>query len=220
MNKIVYNKMTYNEYYTGKSLVESALSYKDGVLVVDKNKMLGEVEKAGISMGMEVGRIEGGASQKTVQDIKNKYGSSSISGNDQVPKDDNYVKYSVSDDEIPKKIINKKVDLVLDEKKYDYLFGNAAPDPHNTPRSEQLNSSLGMRGIRDDEAGRQIIREHLEQVINDPNNIIKTYQNYGKNFETRQSLLMTPSGKGLLLETSYEIMPDGSRKFVTVIPKN
>ena len=77
-----------------------------------------------------------------------------------------------------------------------------------------------MRGIRDDEAGRQIIREHLEQVINDPNNIIKTYQNYGKNFETRQSLLMTPSGKGLLLETSYEIMPDGSRKFVTVIPKN
>ena len=46
-----------------------ALSYKDGVLVVDKNKMLGEVEKAGSAMVAEVGRIEGGASQQTIQDI-------------------------------------------------------------------------------------------------------------------------------------------------------
>jgi hypothetical protein len=102
MNAIVYSKMTYNEYYTGKSLVESALSYKDGVLVVDKNKMLGEVEKADSAKGMEVGRIEGGASQQTVQDIRNKYGSSSVSGSDTIPKDDSYTKYSVSDDEIPK----------------------------------------------------------------------------------------------------------------------
>ena len=66
--------------------------------------MLGEVEKSGSSMGIEVGRIEGGAAQQTVQDIKSKYGTSSISGNDQVPRDDNYIKYSVSDNEIPKKI--------------------------------------------------------------------------------------------------------------------
>ncbi|MDR2879377.1 MAG: hypothetical protein LBV03_05645, partial [Fusobacteriales bacterium] len=104
MNAIVYSKMTYNEYYTGKSLVESALSYKDGVLVVDKNKMLGEVEKADSAKGMEVGRIEGGASQQTVQDIRNKYGSSSISGSDTIPKDDSYIKYSVSDDEISKNV--------------------------------------------------------------------------------------------------------------------
>ena len=82
MDDIVYKKMTYNEYHTEVSLVNSALSYKDGILVVDKNKMLGEVEKAGIAMGMEMGKIEGGASQQTVQDIKNKYGTSNISGND------------------------------------------------------------------------------------------------------------------------------------------
>lgn len=97
MNDIVYTKMTYNELSTGKSLVESALSYKDGVLVVDKNKMLGEVEKAGSAMVAEVGRIEGGASQQTVQDLKNKYGTSKVSGNDQVPKGDAYKDYSVND---------------------------------------------------------------------------------------------------------------------------
>ena len=104
MNDIVYTKMTYNEYYTGVSLVNSALSYKDGVLVVDKDKILGEVEKAESSMIAEVWKLQGGASQQNVQDIKSKYGTSSISGNDPIPKNDNYVKYAVNDDEIPKKI--------------------------------------------------------------------------------------------------------------------
>ncbi|MDR2878512.1 MAG: hypothetical protein LBV03_01170, partial [Fusobacteriales bacterium] len=106
MNAIVYSKMTYNEYYTGKSLVESALSYKDGVLVVDKNKMLGEVEKADTAKGMEVGRIEGGVSQQTVQDIKNKYGTSSISGSDTIPKDDVFTEYNVNDS-MATKIVNQ-----------------------------------------------------------------------------------------------------------------
>nr|MBP9479668.1 hypothetical protein [Sebaldella sp.] len=97
MNAIKLTKMTYNEYHTGVSLANSALSYKDGVLVVDKNKMLGEVEKAGISMGMEVGRIEGGLSQQTVQDLKSKYGTSNISGNDPIPSGDKFVDYNVND---------------------------------------------------------------------------------------------------------------------------
>jgi filamentous hemagglutinin len=115
---------------------------------------------------------------------------------------------------------NKKNNLIFDDKKYNYLFGEASPDPHNTPRSTQLNNSFGMRGIRNNKMGRQIIQEHFNLIINDSSNIIKTYQKNGQNFETRQSLLMTPSGKGMLLETSFEIMPDGSRRFVTTIPKN
>jgi filamentous hemagglutinin len=39
-------------------------------------------------------------------------------------------------------------------------------------------------------------------------------------FEVRESLLLGPSGKAAKLETAFEVMPDGSRRFVTTIPKD
>ncbi|MEQ5167527.1 hypothetical protein ABN211_02190 [Proteus terrae] len=74
-------------------------------------------------------------------------------------------------------------------------------------------------GISTDEKGAKFLIDHLSHVPKTQGNIIKVYSdNYGK-YEVRESLLFGPSGKVTKLETSFEIMPDGTRRFVTTIPK-
>ncbi|ATM85663.1 hemagglutinin repeat-containing protein [Yersinia frederiksenii] len=110
-------------------------------------------------------------------------------------------------------------DLVIDEKKYDYLFGNSASNPHNAARSNQLASTMENLGIYNDAGGQRILAEHFKATANTPRNVINTFSNEFGTFEVRESLLMGPSGKAARLQTTFEILPNGSRKFVTTIPK-
>ncbi len=62
--------------------------------------------------------------------------------------------------------------------------------------------------------------EHISQVSKISGNIVNIYTNQFGKFEVRESLLMGPSGKAAKLETSFQIMDNGSRRFVTTIPKD
>ena len=74
-------------------------------------------------------------------------------------------------------------------------------------------------GLQTDESGTKILTEHFDKIINTQDNIIDTYIKGSQKFEIRESLLIGPSGKATKLESSFEIMPNGSRRFVTTIPK-
>jgi hypothetical protein len=109
--------------------------------------------------------------------------------------------------------------VIVEEDKFKYLFGKAAPDPHNVPRSEQNQAELARIGFFDDAESRAAIRAHLERVPDDPSNIIarapgeeefkpgkfpkySVFERYwGGPTETRQSLLYGPGGQAILYST-------------------
>ncbi|MDM1275392.1 MULTISPECIES: DUF637 domain-containing protein [Acinetobacter] len=124
-----------------------------------------------------------------------------------------------------KKIVGKNFpaeSLSFDENKFKYLFGKATYDPHNTPRSLQNREQLASVGIFDDNKGRERIIMHLSDTVSRPNNISETFtkniNGVDRKFEVRESLLSGPMGVRKA-ESTFEIMPDGQRKFATIIIK-
>jgi hypothetical protein len=139
------------------------------------------------------------------------------------------------------------IGVVVEENKFNYLFGKATPDPHNTPRSAQNQKLLEQIGFCDDEQRRRqlpwptlspeesraAIRAHLERVPENPNNVIGTSPgreefkkfpqqsafegHWGGPTEIRQSILFGPNGQ-LSLESTWEVRY-GTRRLTTVIPK-
>ncbi|MGQ8817303.1 hemagglutinin repeat-containing protein [Serratia sp. NA_13] len=109
---------------------------------------------------------------------------------------------------------------VIDPKKFDYLFGNVKSSEHNADRSTQLAQTMNRLGLETNEKGASVLTEHLKQVANTKGNVVDTYTKGNQAFEVRESLLIGLSGKAAKLETAFEIMPDGSRRFVTTIPKD
>ncbi|RKR54241.1 filamentous hemagglutinin [Yokenella regensburgei] len=108
---------------------------------------------------------------------------------------------------------------IIDSKKFDYLFGNVTSGSHNAERSTQLAQTMDRLGLETNSKGVDILTEHFNQVVNTKGNVIDTYTKGNQSFEVRESLLFGPSGKATKLETSFEVMPDGSRRFITTIPK-
>jgi hypothetical protein len=117
---------------------------------------------------------------------------------------------------------SEKILAQIDEGKFDYLFGRVSSNAHNLPRSLQNQQQLARIGIYDTSAGRQLLINNLNKVVNDPSSITnkfsKTVDGVVQNFETRQSLLAGPGGF-LRLDISFEIMPNGSRRLTTLIPQ-
>ncbi|EOV8090215.1 hypothetical protein ACOMXT_004110, partial [Providencia rettgeri] len=112
-----------------------------------------------------------------------------------------------------------KSNVVIDPNKVKYLFGEVNSNKHNSDRSTQMEQSMRRLGIPTDEKGAKYLTDHLSNVPKTQGNIVKVYSDkYGK-YEVRESLLFGPSGKATKLETSFQIMPDGTRRFVTTIPK-
>lgn len=124
--------------------------------------------------------------------------------------------------------------VVVEENKFNYLFGKAAPDAHNTPRSDQNQGMLSRIGLVDNEESRAAIRAHLERVPEDPSNVISTSPgreippgkfpknsvfegHWGGPTETRESLLSGPGGQ-VRIESTWEVRY-GTRRLTTVIPK-
>ncbi|MGW4842540.1 WXG100-like domain-containing protein [Nocardia brasiliensis] len=106
---------------------------------------------------------------------------------------------------------------LVDDKKFDYLFGRAADDPHNTPRSIQNLSQLNRVGVFDNPAGRDLLTRHFDEVVQTDNNIARTFSNKYGEFQVRESLLVGPNGI-LKFETTWQSTPEGLR-LTTVIPK-
>ena len=116
---------------------------------------------------------------------------------------------------IPRSASSGKVQV--DENKFKYLFGEAAPDAHNTPRSRQNAGQLARIGIYNNDEGRGVLRTHLEQTGSQPGNVSGTFSNQYGNYEKRESLLAGPGGF-LKLESTWEVAPDGTRRLTTAIP--
>lgn len=102
--------------------------------------------------------------------------------------------------------------VVIDEGKFDYLFGRVTSNPHNTARSQQLQSELGHIGIWDTPSGRQTLTTHFDGVASDPSSVVRTFSEtrdgVTQNFTVRESLLAGPGGF-VRLETTFETMADG-----------
>ncbi|WP_339959429.1 hypothetical protein [Photorhabdus hainanensis] len=109
--------------------------------------------------------------------------------------------------------------MVVDPNKINYIFGKVNSNKHNSDRSSQMEQSMRRLGIPTDEKGAQYLMEHISKVPKTPGNITQVYTDKFGKYEVRESLLFGPSGKATKLETSFEIMPDGTRRFITTIPK-
>ncbi|WP_322779946.1 putative T7SS-secreted protein [Frankia sp. Cas4] len=109
--------------------------------------------------------------------------------------------------------------MIFKSSKYDYLFGRVSSDSHNRARSNQIAFSMKHLGISDDTRGRKLLEDHFREVVADRDNIVKRFENQYGNFEVRDSLLVGPSGKFAHFETTWQILPNGSRSFSTLIPR-
>jgi len=109
---------------------------------------------------------------------------------------------------------------IIDDRKLDYIFNrNIKPDPHNSSRAAQNAQQLQRIGIYDDPEGREIVKAHLDQAVILPDNVSDRFSNsYGIDTENRESLLAGPSGKFIKVQSSWEVMPDGSRRFMIFQP--
>ena len=74
-------------------------------------------------------------------------------------------------------------------------------------------------GVRDNDAGRELLTKHFEETVNDPSNVSRAWTSEHGAFETRESLFNDPSGKFAKFETTWEVLPNGTRRLTTVIPK-
>ncbi|WP_242685685.1 VENN motif pre-toxin domain-containing protein, partial [Photorhabdus sp. RW14-46] len=112
-----------------------------------------------------------------------------------------------------------KSNVVIDPNKINYIFGRVSSNKHNADRSTQMEQSMRRLGIPTDEKGAQYLMDHISKVPKTQGNIVQVYTDKFGKYEVRESLLFGPSGKATKLETSFEIMPDGTRRFITTIPK-
>jgi RHS repeat-associated protein len=109
---------------------------------------------------------------------------------------------------------------VVDPGKWNYIFGaakgvkNAA---HNGPRTAQNLQQMSRLGVANNPAGRELLQKHFNNVIKDPNNIVKKWTNKHGAFETRESLFAGPDGFSKFM-TTWEVMANGARRFTTIIP--
>ena len=103
----------------------------------------------------------------------------------------------------------------VDEGKLDYLFGKAKGGKnagHNLPRTNQNAAQMRRLGLSYTVEGRAMVRSHLDEVVQNDSNILKLFKNEYGSFEVRESLFSGPSGKFSKFESTWELMPDGSRR--------
>jgi filamentous hemagglutinin len=110
----------------------------------------------------------------------------------------------------------------IDPNKFRYLFGDVTSDAHNAARSLQNAAQLNSIGIQNTEAGIQIITEQLTAAAQNPasftGTILKTLPNGSVITLQTQDVLLSGPGGFLKLDVTWQVMSDGSLKFVTAIP--
>jgi filamentous hemagglutinin len=109
----------------------------------------------------------------------------------------------------------------IDPNKFKYIFGEVASSEHNAARSLQNAAQMNRVGISNTAQGRQILTQALEKAAKEPSNVTRTFtRTVGdavQTFEVRESLFSGPGGF-LKLESTWEVLADGTRRLTTVIP--
>ena len=106
--------------------------------------------------------------------------------------------------------------------KFKYVFGEVTSGSHNTARSLQNAAQMNRIGIHNTTPGRRYLTQHLDDVVQDPSNIARTFQKTLPDgsrirLEVRESLLSGPGGF-LKVESTWQLFPDGLRRLTTIIP--
>lgn len=121
-----------------------------------------------------------------------------------------------------------EIPCIINDRKLDYLFNaNIQPDAHNSKRALQNRQQLNRLGFDDDSESRQIVQNHLVQTVQQETNIIKrsidsfinqnTEEEGEVDTELRDSLLPGKTGKFAQVQSSWEVLPDGTRRFLSAI---
>ncbi|EPD55013.1 RHS repeat-associated core domain-containing protein, partial [Streptomyces sp. HGB0020] len=107
----------------------------------------------------------------------------------------------------------------IDPRKLDYLFNkNIKPDSHNSPRALQNEMQLRRIGISDTPEMRQYVGEHLTGASKQPfeRTFTKEWNGGSGEFGVTNSVVHGPHG-ALGVESTWELLPDGTRRLSTVI---
>jgi len=114
-------------------------------------------------------------------------------------------------------VTSKTERVVIEDGKFDYLFGRASGRAHNIDRAAENAVQMKRIGIQDSAEGRDVLRAHFENVAKDPSNITQTFSNQYGAFEVRESLFFGPGGH-VKFESTWQVLEGGVRRFVTAIP--
>ncbi|WP_460355875.1 WXG100-like domain-containing protein [Actinoallomurus acanthiterrae] len=106
---------------------------------------------------------------------------------------------------------------IVDDGKYDYMFGRVVKGSHNAPRSAQNLAQLNRIGIHDTPEGRQVLSDFFNQQVSSDSNIVRSYSNQYGDFQIREGVLAGPGGF-LKVETAWQITENGPR-LTTIIPR-
>jgi RHS repeat-associated protein len=103
--------------------------------------------------------------------------------------------------------------VVVEEGKIGYLFGRASGRAHNIARAAQNQAQMRRVGATTEE-----IAEHMIGVAKNPTNVSGTFTTQWGSYEIRESLYAGRTGQFVKFESTWEILSDGTRRFVTAIP--
>ncbi|MEV5539826.1 hypothetical protein AB0L13_23505 [Saccharopolyspora shandongensis] len=106
---------------------------------------------------------------------------------------------------------------VIDEGKFDYAFGKVNSNKHSAKRSNQIKIELSHIRIFGNPKGREIVREHLDNVVRSDNNISQVSDHSWGHRQVRESLLAGPGGF-MKLQTVWQEKSDGNLQLITLIP--
>ncbi|MFJ3041547.1 RHS repeat-associated core domain-containing protein [Streptomyces tendae] len=107
----------------------------------------------------------------------------------------------------------------VDPRKLDYLFNkNIKPDSHNSPRALQNELQLRRIGINDSAEMRRYVTEHLAGATKQSfeRTFRKEWDGGSGEFGVTNSVLHGPHG-ALGVESTWQVLPDGTRRLSTVI---
>ncbi|MBB5117434.1 DUF6531 domain-containing protein [Streptomyces eurocidicus] len=107
----------------------------------------------------------------------------------------------------------------VDPRKLDYLFNkNIKQDTHNSPRALQNELQLRRIGVNDTPEMREYVTQHLKEAANQKfdSTFKKEWDGGGGEFGVTRSVVHGPIG-ALSVESTWQIMPDGTRRFSTAI---
>ncbi|MGI5504553.1 tachylectin-related carbohydrate-binding protein [Lentzea sp. CA-135723] len=111
----------------------------------------------------------------------------------------------------------KRGRALVENGKYDYLFGKVDSNSHNAARSRQNKEQLARIGVHDTPQGRALIKNHLDQAVTNDANVQRVFTTEHGTFQIRDSLFAGPGGF-LHFESTWHVTQDGLR-LTTIIPK-
>ena len=120
------------------------------------------------------------------------------------------------------RVVKDAPSSVVDPNKFKYVFGEVTSGTHNTQRSLQNAAQMNRIGIHNTAEGQKYLTQHLQRVAQDRSSVARTFQKTLPDgstitLEVRESLLSGPGGF-LTLESTWEILADGTRRLSTIIP--